>query len=144
MNERKLICIGWPLGCSLTVEMEGEKILRISGNTCRRGERYARDEVTNPVRMVTTTVRVEGGEYPVVSVKTKEAIPKARIMDCIRELKNVTMRAPVRAGDIVLKNAAGTGIEIIATKDIHLSENDKTSLQASLRRVFALLSRMAE
>lgn len=118
METKNLICINCPLGCALTVEMNGEAVLRVTGNTCRRGEIYARKEVTAPVRMVTTTVRVSGGTLPVLSVKTKEAVPKEKISACVRALKDIQIAAPVRTGDVVLENIAGTGVDIIATKNV--------------------------
>ena len=82
MEKRELTCIGCPLGCAVTVEMEGTEILRVTGHTCKRGEEYARKEVTNPTRIVTSIVRVHGGKIPMVSVKTKSDIPKSEIYDC--------------------------------------------------------------
>lgn len=117
MEKRDLICIGCPMGCPLTVEMEGEEVVSVSGNTCPRGDAYARKEVTNPTRIVTSTVRVEGGTADMISVKTQEDIPKDKIFDCIRALKGITVQAPVRIGDVILKNAAGTGVDIVATKN---------------------------
>lgn len=118
MEEKKLTCIGCPMGCSLTVVMNGSEIVRVAGNTCKHGDAYARKEVTNPVRTVTTTVRVKGGSAAVVSVKTKEDIPKNRIFECVRELKNVEVTAPVYMGDVILADAAGTGVEVVATKSV--------------------------
>lgn len=79
MEERKLTCIGCPMGCPLTVVMNGEEVVSVTGNTCKRGDVYARKEVTNPTRIVTSTVRVSGGSIDMVSVKTKEDIPKGKI-----------------------------------------------------------------
>ena len=118
METRELICINCPLGCALTVTLENGEVTRVTGNTCPRGEAYARKECTNPTRIVTTTVRVEGGRLPVVSVKTASDIPKGKIADCVRALKDVTVKAPVHIGDVILENAAGTGVNIIATKDV--------------------------
>lgn len=118
METRELICINCPLGCSLTAAIENGEVLRVTGNTCPRGEAYARKECTNPTRIVTTTVRVEGGRLPVVSVKTASDIPKGKITDCVRALKDVFVKAPVHIGDVILENAAGTGINIVATKDV--------------------------
>ena len=118
METRELICINCPLGCALTVTLENGEVTRVTGNTCPRGEAYARKECTNPTRIVTTTVRVEGGRLPVVSVKTASDIPKGNITDCVRALKNVKVKAPVHIGDVILENAAGTGVNIIATKDV--------------------------
>lgn len=118
METRELICINCPLGCALTVTLENGEVTRVTGNTCPRGEAYARKECTNPTRIVTTTVRVEGGRLPVVSVKTASDIPKGKIADCVRTLKDVKVKAPVHIGDVILENAAGTGVNIIATKDV--------------------------
>jgi len=117
MEKRELICIGCPLGCQVTVTMEGAEVLAVEGNTCKRGDVYARKEVTNPTRIVTSTVRVEGGTVDMVSVKTKEDVPKSKIFECVKELKDVTVKAPVHIGDVILRNVAGTGVDIVATKN---------------------------
>ena len=79
METRQLICIGCPMGCPLTVELEGGAVTRVTGNTCPRGDAYARKEVTAPTRIVTTTVPVRGGALRRVSVKTAAPIPRERI-----------------------------------------------------------------
>ena len=117
MEKRELICIGCPMGCPLTVELEGGEILSITGHTCRRGEVYARKEVTNPTRIVTSTVDVEGGKVARVSVKTKEDIPKEKIFQCVKALTGVTVKAPVHIGDVIVANVADTGVDIVATRD---------------------------
>ena len=118
MEERNLTCISCPMGCSLTVVMEQGTVVSVSGNTCKRGDIYARKEVTDPTRIVTTTVRVEGGEAEMVSVKTKEDIPKGKIFDCVRALKDVTVKAPIHIEDVILSDVAGTGMDIVATKEV--------------------------
>ncbi|MBU3878279.1 DUF1667 domain-containing protein [Faecalicatena sp. AGMB00832] len=118
MEKKELVCIGCPMGCVMQVEMEGEEVLSVSGNTCTKGERYARKEVTDPTRIVTTTVKVKNGTAERVPVKTKSDIPKGKIFGCLRALKNVEAIAPVRIGDVILKNVAGTGVDIVATKDV--------------------------
>ena len=80
MEVRELICIGCPLGCPLTVKMDGDQI-EVSGNTCKRGDDYARKEVLSPTRIVTSSVHVTGGAIEMVSVKTKEDIPKGKIFE---------------------------------------------------------------
>lgn len=118
MEIRKLTCISCPMGCPLTVEMEGDEVISVTGNTCKRGEVYARKEVTDPTRIVTSTVKVIGGAADMVSVKTKEDIPKGKIFDCVKSLKGVEVKAPVHIGDVIVPNAAGTGIDIVATKNV--------------------------
>lgn len=117
MEKRELICIGCPMGCPLSVELEQDQVVRVKGNTCKRGEVYAQKEVTNPTRIVTSTVLVEGGKVSMVSVKTKEDIPKAKIFECVKALQGVTVKAPVHIGDVIVPNVAGTGVDIVATKE---------------------------
>ena len=118
MEKVHLTCIGCPLGCPLEVEMEQGNILSVSGNTCKNGDKYARKELTNPTRIVTTTVRVIGGMLPVVSVKTSADIPKSKMFACVKALQAVEIPAPVAIGQVVLSNAAGTGVDVIATKAV--------------------------
>ena len=118
MSTVNLICIGCPLGCPLTVEMEGNEVKSVAGNTCPRGDAYAKKELTNPTRIVTSTVRVAGGKLAMVSVKTASDIPKGKIFECVKALKDVEMIAPVKIGDVVLENVAGTGVNVIATKNV--------------------------
>lgn len=118
MEERNLICIGCPMGCMVKVTMKDGQVEKVEGNTCKRGDVYARKEVTNPTRIVTSSVQVTGGQYPVVSVKTASDIPKGKIGECMKALKNVTVKAPVTIGMVVLENVAGTGVDVIATKNI--------------------------
>ena len=118
METRNLTCIGCPLGCAITVTMDGGNVVSITGNTCKRGDVYARKEVTNPTRIVTSTVRVSGGNIDMVSVKTKEDIPKGKIFECVKALKGIEVPAPVHIGDVILENVADTGVDIVATKNV--------------------------
>lgn len=121
METRELTCICCPLGCSLTATMEAGGEISVTGNTCPRGAEYAKTEWLDPRRVVTTTVVVTGqkeGEEAMVSVKTKEPIPKDKMRDCIRVLASVTLKAPVHIGDVVMPNVVGTGVDVVATKNI--------------------------
>ena len=117
-GKRELICIGCPMGCPLTVTLDGGAVVTVQGNTCPRGDAYARREVTAPTRIVTTTVRVTGGTLPAVSCKTRSDIPKEKIFDVVRALKSVVVPAPVHIGQVLLPDAAGTGVDVVATKDV--------------------------
>lgn len=99
--------------------MEGNEVIKVSGNTCKRGDVYARKEVTNPTRIVTSTVKVANRSMNMVSVKTKEDIPKGKIFACIEALKDVEVEAPVHIGDVIITDVAGTGVDIIATKNVN-------------------------
>ena len=118
MNQRQLTCIGCPMGCPLIVTMEDGAVVSVTGNTCPRGDAYARKEVTAPTRIVTSTVRVTGGTLAMVSCKTRSDIPKGKIFDVVRALKDVEVPAPITIGQVLAENVAGTGVDIIATKNI--------------------------
>ena len=92
--------------------------MHISGNTCKRGEDYGKKETTAPTRIVTTTVRIKGGVLPALSVKTQDGIPKNKVFECIQALQDVEVEAPVHIGDIIFADIAGTGIPVIATKEV--------------------------
>ncbi|MDR1967002.1 MAG: DUF1667 domain-containing protein [Synergistaceae bacterium] len=90
----------------------------VAGYSCARGKKYAEKEVVDPRRIVTSIVRVVDGEIPILSVKTKESIKKDKIFDCIASLKGIAVSAPVKIGDVIVKNVAGTDVDVIATKSI--------------------------
>ena len=121
METRNLTCIGCPLGCSLSVQIENEQVVSVSGNTCPRGDAYARKEVTNPTRIVTSTVRVAGANGGMVSCKTQEDIPRNMIFDVVNALKDVEVNPPVRIGDVLVENVAGTGVNVVATKNMKIA-----------------------
>lgn len=109
----KLVCINCPRGCELEAEvLDGE--VKVSGQACPRGETYAKDELTNPTRMVTGLVKVAGTRRP-LPVKTRTAVPKGRISDVTNLLANTTVLPPKRIGDVIVENVCGTGIDIVAT-----------------------------
>lgn len=115
MPARELTCINCPMGCQLTVTLEGDTIVKVEGQTCPRGEAYAHTEITAPVRTVTTTVALQGGPVAMLPVKTAAPVPKGAVPAVLKALKAVTVTAPVHIGDVVLPNAAGTGVAVVAT-----------------------------
>ena len=122
MEYRELTCIVCPKGCQMRVSMQDGQITEITGNTCRRGAEYAGREVTHPVRTVTGTVRLYGGRVSVLPVKTAKEIPKELVMDCARALAQASVQAPVRMGDVVIADFAGTGTDIVATRSVPAAE----------------------
>ncbi len=121
MTETNLTCIICPIGCPITIKHEGNLILEITGNTCKRGAAYAEAEICHPVRTLTTTMRCEDGRM--LSVKTDRPIPKQNLMDCMRLLKTRTVSLPVSVGDVLLRDVFGSNI--VATEN-------KTPLQQTL------------
>lgn len=113
--KRDLICIICPKGCSIQAEIDGENV-KVLGNTCPKGEQYAKDECIHPTRTVTTFVRVSNREDTMVSVKTKDPIPKENIFDLMNDIRKINVDAPIEIGDIICDNVFGTCV--IATKDI--------------------------
>lgn len=112
-----LTCICCPLGCDLRID-KSDNELSITGNKCSRGKKYAIEEITAPKRIVTSTVKIANGVYPVLPVKTTAAIPKEKIFTIMHILANVEITAPVYIGDIIVKNIAATGVNIVATKTL--------------------------
>lgn len=119
MEIKELTCINCPLGCQLRVEMDGKTIVSIGGNTCKRGEVYARKELTAPTRTVTSTAAVRGGIHPVVAVKTATDVPKDKIFDVMSEINKVTVNAPIKIGDIIIENVCGTGVDVVAAANLN-------------------------
>lgn len=120
MKEREMVCIRCPLGCTLQVELQEDNTVMVTGNQCPRGAEYGRNELTDPRRTVTTTVRRKGSKEAVVSVKTASEIPKGKIKECINVLAGVTLDGPVRIGDVVIKNVAETGVDVVATRNVEV------------------------
>ena len=120
METTFLTCIMCPIGCSLKVEHEGKNVLSVTGNTCPRGKVYGTNEIGNPMRVVTSSVLVEGSKTGavLVSCKTSGDIPKGKIKETALALKTLKVKAPVHIGDVLLPNVAGTGVDIIATKNV--------------------------
>ena len=113
----ELICVSCPVGCVLTVQQTGGE-MDIVGNLCKAGVSYAKEELTNPTRNIATSVRVIGGDMVMLSVKTARPIPKGAIMQVVRAVHQVKVAAPVEIGDIVLADAAGTGVDILASRRV--------------------------
>ena len=114
----EMICITCPMGCTLQVTHDGETLIHVDGNTCNRGLAYVESELTDPRRMVATTVRVRDGLHPLVPVYTEGAFPKPQIFALLRKIREVEVEAPVKADQIILENALGTGINVIASRDM--------------------------
>jgi CxxC motif-containing protein len=130
MNSKtNYVCVTCPLGCTLQVEYQGNSILKVEGNQCKKGLQYAEMEHNDPRRMLTTTVKVKGGLHPLAPVQSIAPIPKHLIFNLMDELRQVEIRAPVRIGEVILKNISGTGIDIIASRDLPIAENQANDSQ---------------
>lgn len=121
LDTKKLTCICCPLGCSIEADMQGGSVVAVRGNGCPNGEKYAHTELTAPVRTLTSTVALVNSKsgMRLAPVRSSKPIPKDKLFDCMKEIANISVSAPVHIGDTVLQNAAGTGISIIITRDIN-------------------------
>lgn len=113
--EKKMICIVCPIGCNLSIDLNS---LEVTGNKCPRGEVYAKEELINPKRVITSTVKIEGGIHRRVPVKTEDSIPKSLNFKCMEEIAKVQLKSPVKVGDIVIENLLGTGVNVVVTRDM--------------------------
>lgn len=118
MADKTFTCVNCPMGCTLEVSLDAsDAVSSVTGNTCKRGEDYARQEAVDPRRNVSTLVMVPGCIEP-LSVKTAAPVPKARIMDVMEAVRALQVQPPIAAGQVLLENAAGTGVAIVATKEL--------------------------
>lgn len=123
MNEkaREFTCIVCPMGCRARVILENGNVVAVKNVECPLGEAYARNEIKAPLRDFFTTVRVKGGKISVLPVRTTAPIPKEKMMDCTLELSKITVKAPVKLGEVIIKNILKIGVDVIATRDLSVA-----------------------
>ena len=121
IKERKLVCIACPIGCNITVTLEDNEVIKVEGNTCKRGEMYAKAECTHPTRILTTTMKIKNAKLPVVPVKSDKPLPKESLIDCMKKVNAVVLEAPMKIGDIAIKDIV-EGVNIVLTRDIERSK----------------------
>ena len=116
--KKEIICTVCPRGCHIQVEGEGEKVLSVDGQGCKRGLEYASAEYAHPVRILTTTVKLEGDAADLLPVRSNKPLPKEKIMDCMALIRAAAVKAPVARYDVIIPNICGTGVDIVATKSV--------------------------
>jgi CxxC motif-containing protein len=114
--KKEMTCIVCPIGCQMTVEDNGDGTFDVTGNTCKRGSKYAFNEMTNPTRVIPTTVIIHNAMLPRLPVKTAEPIPKGQIFKAMAVINKVSVNAPIKTGDVVVKNLLGLGIDVVSTR----------------------------
>lgn len=122
MKKEEMVCIMCPLGCRLVVTLEDNGELLVSGNKCPRGIEYGRQEMTEPLRILTSSVLVKNGDVPLVSVKTSKPVPRRLLNDIMEILRKTVVEAPVKSGDVLIENILDTGADIIATRNVERIE----------------------
>jgi CxxC motif-containing protein len=118
MNKKEITCIVCPIGCKIIIKTNGKKFEILDGNKCKQGVEYARSEALDPRRVLTSSVLVEDGIRPLVSVKTKKPIPKDKVFEVLKQIQRIKVKAPIKIGQVIVKNIANTNIDLIATKTI--------------------------
>lgn len=118
-KEKKFICIRCPRGCEIITTLDGYSISKIEGNVCKMGIDYVENEVRDPRRIVTTTVKVKKGRFPLVPVWTEKAIPKEKISDLMKELRKIEIEAPIEIDRIILKDIFNTGVNVVTSGKVN-------------------------
>lgn len=127
MEEKEIICVSCPMGCRITVQAKEGDIISITGNDCPKGIKYAKEEFINPLRILPTTVKVIGGEFPLVSVKTEKAIPKRLLLKAMAEIAEIEVKAPIEIGQVIKDDLIGTGVSLVATRNIKRANSNLLS-----------------
>ena len=113
---KELVCIVCPKGCRLKVDENND--YAVTGNACPRGAVYGKSEIQNPTRVLTSTVKIEGALYRRCPVKTDGVVPKGKLMEVMQLLNAVELKSPVKIGQVVIENVAGTDANVVVTKDL--------------------------
>ena len=116
---KELVCVNCPVGCRLTVEVENDQVISVSGNSCPRGEEYAKSECIRPARILTTTVRIEGAIHRVLPVITEREIPLDMVMEAMDAVRGIHVKAPVKVGDVIAADLLGTGVNLVAARSMN-------------------------
>ncbi len=118
MEEKVFVCVNCPMGCHVKVELENGEIREVSGNRCPRGKQYAMQECIQPMRILTSTVRVEGGMHRVLPVITSSEIPLEKMEEAMQEIRTISVKAPIRVKDVIVDDLCGTGVSLIASRSM--------------------------
>jgi CxxC motif-containing protein len=118
LDVKQYTCIVCPRSCKIDLTIKDDNSYEIKGNSCKRGESYVINEYTNPKRMLTTTVKIENGLYKNIPVVSDQEVEKSKLFDCLKYLYSIKVKAPIKEGDIIVENILGTGVNIIAARDM--------------------------
>ncbi|MFA5088427.1 MAG: DUF1667 domain-containing protein [Candidatus Omnitrophota bacterium] len=114
---KNLTCTECPKGCALTVEVEDGKVAKVSGNLCAKGDIYARSEIENPLRILTSSVLAQGLNLKMVPVRTDKGIPRKKIFEAMAEVKKIKLKRAVQVDDVIVGNFMGLGVNLVATRE---------------------------
>lgn len=118
MEQKELVCVNCPKGCRITVTLEDGKVKEIQGFSCDKGKQYAAQETTRPMRILTTTVRIEGARLRVLPVITDKEIPLDQMQEAMKQVRKITVQAPIKVSDIIIRNFLGTDANLVASRSM--------------------------
>lgn len=119
MREEKITCIVCPRACTITLTIDSKgRIINIIGYGCNRGKIFAKEEITNPKRIITTTIRIENGLWKMLPVRTVSHVPKQKQFEILKEIHKIIIKAPVKMNQIIIRNVSNTGVDVIAERDM--------------------------
>lgn len=117
-SEEKITCVGCPMGCLVTLTISNSEVVAFDGSKCKQGEKYVIEEYRNPVRILTTTLLTQGSSQPLLPVRTAGPIPKIKMMSGAEALAKVRVKPPIKIGEVVVSEADGIGVDVVATADL--------------------------
>ena len=115
-EKKHFVCVVCPIGCEIDVVHDGSKIISMEGSKCEKSEEFVSQELIEPMRILTTTVRIQGTRWPVIPVRTDKAVPKRLFPRIMRQLRRIKLQTPVNMLDVVVKDVLRTGANIVATR----------------------------
>lgn len=118
MEQKELVCVNCPKGCRITVTLEDGEVKEIRGFSCDKGKQYAAQETTRPMRILTTTVRIEGARLRVLPVITDKEIPLDQMQEAMKQVRKITVQAPIKVSDIIVRNFLGTDANLVTSRSM--------------------------
>jgi len=129
VEKKHFTCVICPLGCEIDVELQGGNVVSMEGNKCQKGKEFVLQELEEPMRILTTTVPIKGAKWAMLLVRTDKAIPKRLLFKVIEQLADIELQAPIKMYDVILKNTAGTGANIVATRNMKRTATTRDVVQ---------------
>jgi len=126
VDKKHFTCVICPIGCEIDVELQGSDVVSMMGNKCNKGTEFVLEELEEPMRILTTTIRINGAKWAMLPVRTDKPIPKRLLFNVIKELANIELQAPVKMSDTIVRDIAGTGANIVATRNMKRENKGKS------------------
>ncbi len=117
-EKKHFTCVICPIGCEIEVELQDSEVACMKGDKCVKGKEFVLQELEEPMRILTTTIRIKGAKWAMLPVRTDKPIPKRLLFSVINELANIELQAPVKISDVIIRDTAGTGANILATRNM--------------------------